>query len=1016
MPAVDVGRQPARKRHLVITVHGIRTFGQWQERLESLVRASGHEAHSLHYKYGYFSLLSFFIPPLRKRMVRRFQRDLLAAAHGAWDRIDLVGHSFGTHLIGWGLARLPSDVPLRVDTVILAGSVLPENFDWATLLRTRVARVINDCGTRDSVLLLNRVAVPFTGMAGRVGFSGMTSERLRNRFFAFGHSGYFLGATGPDDGFMRDRWLPLLVGNDPAHGVDERETHALSVVERWVEAHVRPLRLTLLIAGVVSTLALVVAVGSRVREQRRAEQARTLTALARRHLSENPPRLAEAMYFAAAALARGPSPEADGALRDATAVFAPRTLVDARDAPRREKRTYLSPDGRAVATIHPRRGEDLQLQVRDVGAEAARIAMTLPERALTRVRRDVALSNRADRMVVIHEPRDAPAALLLADATTGETAPVAPWSSSDLRALSPDGQWLAIARWVDSPEPATAIEGIRLTDTPRIGWRTQINGAFTALAFSPDGHRVGVAGMVGGIAVLDTDTGSELGHVTAPPFLDARAPDSLDPESRETVASLALTPDAQLAAVTILDSIRGSRGGQRARTLAFSLDGRDASEPIEHDVGLRVWQFDPLGTDALLVGASHAELLGWRDGLVRLFVPDRGLHGAAISSDGSAVVGLTGLGVESWQLDPGAPPTIVRASPLTRATPGPGGERVALYRESGRSVIVCDRPCRTRSKARVRGSLRDVEPSADGKYVVMHYQRSFDDDESRICLFDMVAERCVYDAAHSWIGASALSSRDYLVYVAGEGMDDPTMLTVDDKGAVIARRTIADDPVLVLPLDRGVTPAAMLVVEGEDKQDVLRRLDAGNESTDIPLHGVVRPRRLAQVVTDGKRAFVAASRQRGSVVEVVDIDSPRIERTLDVDGEARWLAASPNGLHVALLSRRAARAMLDNQADWLTVWRVADGARVVAIPVAASWVWFDDDRLLLASRDRAGIRWEELEFTPERLVRETCRLLGGDMLRSRWNEDAHDIPFRPLCGAEKLDHAGSARVRAGESS
>ncbi|HMO37453.1 MAG TPA: hypothetical protein PKA06_15545, partial [Gemmatales bacterium] len=61
------------------------------------------------------------------------------------------------------------------------------------------------------VLLLNQFFVLFTGMAGREGFSGMTSNAFRNRYFTFGHSGYFQTLAIPDDTFMREKWLPLFL-------------------------------------------------------------------------------------------------------------------------------------------------------------------------------------------------------------------------------------------------------------------------------------------------------------------------------------------------------------------------------------------------------------------------------------------------------------------------------------------------------------------------------------------------------------------------------------------------------------------------------------------------------------------------------------------------------------------------------------------------------------------------------------------------------------------------------------
>ncbi len=203
--------------HLVITVHGIRTFGQWQERLEQCLKEEAHDTVVYHHKYGYFSIIAFLIPPLRWLVTREFRKQLLRlVAQRDWRRIDIVAHSFGTHLVGHGLKGIPANVRPKIHTVILAGSVLKMNFDWGALIPAHVTRVINECGYRDHVLLINQLLVLMTGMAGRVGFRGMFNENtFQNRFFKFGHSDYFRTGKVGDDSFMRDKWLPLLTAEDP---------------------------------------------------------------------------------------------------------------------------------------------------------------------------------------------------------------------------------------------------------------------------------------------------------------------------------------------------------------------------------------------------------------------------------------------------------------------------------------------------------------------------------------------------------------------------------------------------------------------------------------------------------------------------------------------------------------------------------------------------------------------------------------------------------------------------------
>ena len=78
--------------------------------------------------------------------------------------------------------------------------------------------MINECGTKDLILLINHYAVLFLGMAGRIGFSKRFCKDILNRYYPFGHSGYF-----QQEGFMREKWLPLITSDeDPEPGEPHR--------------------------------------------------------------------------------------------------------------------------------------------------------------------------------------------------------------------------------------------------------------------------------------------------------------------------------------------------------------------------------------------------------------------------------------------------------------------------------------------------------------------------------------------------------------------------------------------------------------------------------------------------------------------------------------------------------------------------------------------------------------------------------------------------------------------------
>lgn len=211
---------------IVVTVHGIRTFGAWQHRLEQLIatHASEHRIEVLHYRYGFFLALAFWFPLTRWLAVRRFRSHLIAIARDKQpQRIHLVGHSFGTYLICKGLLHT-ADAQLPVHTVLLAGSVLRCWFPWRRLTSLGVQRIINDCGDNDMPLLFSQLFTPGTGMAGRAGLNGMVGGNCCNRYFPFGHSGYFIEAGRPSDSFLTKYWLPLLTTEDPAEIVDCRRS------------------------------------------------------------------------------------------------------------------------------------------------------------------------------------------------------------------------------------------------------------------------------------------------------------------------------------------------------------------------------------------------------------------------------------------------------------------------------------------------------------------------------------------------------------------------------------------------------------------------------------------------------------------------------------------------------------------------------------------------------------------------------------------------------------------------
>ena len=91
-------------RPILITFHGIRTFGAWQARLQRLVRRANPDIDIKSYRHGYFSVIAFLIPIFRSLAVRSFRnrlRDIIRENPGSpiFDRLPFM-HALRSSLKG----------------------------------------------------------------------------------------------------------------------------------------------------------------------------------------------------------------------------------------------------------------------------------------------------------------------------------------------------------------------------------------------------------------------------------------------------------------------------------------------------------------------------------------------------------------------------------------------------------------------------------------------------------------------------------------------------------------------------------------------------------------------------------------------------------------------------------------------------------------------------------------------------------------------------------------------------
>jgi len=210
---------------VVLAVHGIRTFGKWYEKLEKSLSRELNRNQFIKYDYGWKSFFFFISEESRQLEVNSFYKSIRNNIDTYKDkRVVIVSHSFGTYLVCNALDRLYDDFDIKFDTVILAGSVLKDNYQLDRICKN-TELVINDCGCRDAPLCFSEGVVTGMGMAGRTGFRGGYPS-LVQRFFKGGHSLYF--GNYKSENFMEKYWINPILDKSSASNIDHRPNNIFS--------------------------------------------------------------------------------------------------------------------------------------------------------------------------------------------------------------------------------------------------------------------------------------------------------------------------------------------------------------------------------------------------------------------------------------------------------------------------------------------------------------------------------------------------------------------------------------------------------------------------------------------------------------------------------------------------------------------------------------------------------------------------------------------------------------------
>lgn len=197
-----VDRNSTRKA--LITVHGIKSEGEWSAEVCHIASSNGWIVAPFSYGYRNAGVLSE--PSERREIVDQFRRHIYDIRDRYGAQISVIAHSFGTYVVVKYLLGFDSP-PVVVDTLILTGSILTPELDL-NRFEGRAAKIIHEVAPQDSVVKYAKPGSLWSdelfGKSGQVGFTTLT-ERIEQRTAEiFTHNNVIRRDV------IAQRWMPWL--------------------------------------------------------------------------------------------------------------------------------------------------------------------------------------------------------------------------------------------------------------------------------------------------------------------------------------------------------------------------------------------------------------------------------------------------------------------------------------------------------------------------------------------------------------------------------------------------------------------------------------------------------------------------------------------------------------------------------------------------------------------------------------------------------------------------------------
>lgn len=192
---------------VVFTIHGIRTRGVWQKKINPILAKNGFVHVPL--DFGFFRAVQLLMPWYRRRQVDWFREEYAAHIAVGDPPPSIIAHSFGTYIVARTM-EIYTGEGIQFDRIILCGSIVQRQYPWdQQLSQGHCSAVLNDAGKKDFWAAIAEFCIKDAGSSGSEGFTTKCEGLTQRIHPEFRHSDYFSTRN------YEVNWVPFLNGSDP---------------------------------------------------------------------------------------------------------------------------------------------------------------------------------------------------------------------------------------------------------------------------------------------------------------------------------------------------------------------------------------------------------------------------------------------------------------------------------------------------------------------------------------------------------------------------------------------------------------------------------------------------------------------------------------------------------------------------------------------------------------------------------------------------------------------------------